>query len=97
MAYQYYLATGNADFLDERLEFNGTATNKTTTLSATVWELLQKEFNFWEMNRSINVTAPNGLTYSALHYSVKSNTPRPESYTFDIQTASGLADGNKIK
>ena len=85
MAYEYYLATGSFEFLDEKLEFNGT--------SATLWELLQREYRFWETNRVVNVTA-GGRVYEALHYSVKSNTPRPESYTFDIETASGFTDGN---
>lgn len=48
--------------------------------------IMEKEFNFWMTNHTINITK-NGKNYTLAVYGDKSKGPRPESYREDIHSA----------
>lgn len=52
--------------------------------------LLEKEFDFWLTNRTVQV---NG--HKMLHYGDNSSGPRPESYYENIQTAASIKTGKE--
>lgn len=54
-----------------------------------VYQDLDKEFQFWQLNRSVTVTI-NATNYTVYRYDTPSNVPRPESYKEDIFTAKNL-------
>ncbi|XP_022108358.1 trehalase-like [Acanthaster planci] len=54
---------------------------------------LQREYEFWMANRSVDVTRPGSSTTHTLNrYNVFMGKPRPESYREDVETASGLPE-----
>lgn len=55
---------------------------------------LEKEFNFWQRSRMLDVKK-NGRTYSMARYSVDSPRPRPESYTEDYRLAQKLPEAER--
>ncbi|CAH1110055.1 unnamed protein product [Psylliodes chrysocephalus] len=59
-------------------------------------DALEKELLWWLENRTITVIK-QGLVYRLAQYSVKSGTPRPESYREDIETCSAFKNEEKIK
>ncbi|XP_035721598.1 trehalase-like isoform X3 [Vespa mandarinia] len=48
--------------------------------------LLEKEFNFWLTNRTVDIEK-DGVKYTLARYHEESSGPRPESYREDIQTS----------
>ncbi|EKG20667.1 Glycoside hydrolase family 37 [Macrophomina phaseolina MS6] len=60
-------------------------TGNTTILERAI-PLLEKEYDFWTNNRTVEVQKGN-RTYTLNHYAVENNQPRPESYLEDYQTA----------
>jgi alpha,alpha-trehalase len=49
--------------------------------------ILDKEYQFWQSNTSVQVQDPKtGQTYNLNHYNVLNTSPRPESYYEDYQT-----------
>lgn len=56
------------------------ATNDTQWLKDNIW-LLEKEFDFWMTNRTVEVVK-DGQTYTLARYYEASNGPRPESYWY---------------
>ncbi|PIO62242.1 alpha,alpha-trehalase [Teladorsagia circumcincta] len=57
--------------------------------------IIEKELQFWENNRKVNVTI-NGVVHTVFRYSSRSNMPRPESYLVDIQKAQSVADKTRF-
>ncbi|XP_055369817.1 trehalase isoform X2 [Betta splendens] len=55
---------------------------------------LEKEYSFWMRNRSVAVQA-NGVEHVLNRYHVQVESPRPESYTDDVELAEGLPDALK--
>ncbi|KAG6902407.1 hypothetical protein C0995_000333 [Termitomyces sp. Mi166 len=49
--------------------------------------LAEKEFKWWEDNRSLQVRFASNVTHKVYHYSVNNSAPRPESYLADYTTA----------
>ncbi|XP_046572734.1 trehalase-like isoform X2 [Haliotis rubra] len=47
---------------------------------------LEREYQFWMTNRSVEVQV-NGQTHTLNLYNTVTNTPRPESYAEDVETA----------
>uniref|UniRef100_A0A7I4YT85 Trehalase n=1 Tax=Haemonchus contortus TaxID=6289 RepID=A0A7I4YT85_HAECO len=56
---------------------------------------LERELQFWENNRKVNVTV-DGETYSVFRYKTNSNMPRPESFLVDIIKAQNLPDKTRF-
>ncbi|KAK3335362.1 glycoside hydrolase family 37 protein [Cercophora scortea] len=82
----YYLNRSQPPLLSQMVRIYIEHTNDTSILARAV-PLLIKEHEFWTNNRTVNVTAPNGKTYSLNRYDVDNNQPRPESYREDYITA----------
>lgn len=59
--------------------------------------LLEKEFQFWETQRSVNVTDKRGKTHTVAQYRVEVGEPRPESFREDYELAhnESLEDAKK--
>lgn len=57
---------------------------------------LEKEYNFWMLNRSITVEV-DGRRHVLNHYSVQVDHPRPESYTDDLDLAESLSEEEKTR
>ncbi|XP_064093188.1 trehalase-like [Macrobrachium nipponense] len=53
-------------------------------------DLLEKEFQFWENNRSVIVTDNEGKAHTIAHYISEVGEPRPESYREDYDLAENL-------
>ncbi|XP_033641630.1 trehalase-like [Asterias rubens] len=56
---------------------------------------LQKEYEFWMVNRSVEVRKQDGgsvESYTLNRYNVFMGKPRPESYREDVETAAGLPE-----
>ncbi|CAG9537673.1 unnamed protein product [Cercopithifilaria johnstoni] len=51
---------------------------------------LIKEYEFWQNNRTINLSDSSGNAVTLFYYHTKSNVPRPESFRADIVHASRL-------
>lgn len=66
-ARQYYLNRSQPPLLTEMVRIYVEYTNDTSILGRAV-PLLIKEHDFWVTNRSINVEAPNGKTYTLNRY-----------------------------
>jgi alpha,alpha-trehalase len=62
-------------------------TNDTDILERAL-PLAEKELQWWQDNRMINVTSPiTNRTYRMARYNVNNTAPRPESYLQDYETA----------
>ncbi|KAK0074505.1 hypothetical protein PV325_008247 [Microctonus aethiopoides] len=61
------------------------ATNDYSWLKENLW-LLEKEFDFWMTNRTVEVEK-DGRNYTLARYCENSNGPRPESYSEDYMTS----------
>lgn len=64
------------------------ATNDLDFLQSNI-QLLEKEFNFWVQNRTVDVVK-DGKIYKLARYFAPSNGPRPESYSEDYNSAAFL-------
>ncbi|KAK7025562.1 hypothetical protein VNI00_015915 [Paramarasmius palmivorus] len=52
--------------------------------------LAEKELQWWQDNRTLNVTSPfTNRTFAMTRYAVNNSAPRPESYLTDYNTANG--------
>uniref|UniRef100_A0A0M3KCT4 Trehalase n=1 Tax=Anisakis simplex TaxID=6269 RepID=A0A0M3KCT4_ANISI len=51
--------------------------------------ILEKEFDFWQTQRTVNVTMKDRRQYTVYQYRTPSNVPRPESYREDTISARG--------
>lgn len=54
------------------------ATHDDVWLKENLW-LLEKEFNFWMTNRTVEIEK-DGINYTLVRYYEESSGPRPESY-----------------
>lgn len=82
----YYLNRSQPPLLSQMVRIYVEYTNDTSILERAI-PLLIKEHEFWTTNRSVEVTAPDGRTYTLNRYNVNNNQPRPESYREDYITA----------
>lgn len=90
----YYLNRSQPPFLTMMVNEYIKATNNITWLKDNI-QIVEDELNFWIRNRSITVQDKNSAKYKLAHYSVESNTPRPESYIEDIRTCAYQPNENK--
>ncbi|XP_037534243.1 trehalase [Nematolebias whitei] len=56
--------------------------------------VLEKEYQFWMQTRSVAVKI-NGSSHVLNRFYVQAGSPRPESYSDDLELAEGLADEHK--
>ncbi|KAI8947137.1 glycoside hydrolase family 37 protein [Xylaria longipes] len=82
----YYLNRSQLPVLTQMVKIYIDYTNDTSILDRAL-PLLIKEHSFWTTNRTVEVEAKNGCTYSLAHYAVLNTQPRPESYREDWVTA----------
>ena len=82
----YYLNRSQPPLLTLMVKTYVDYTNDTSLLDRAV-PLLLREYTFWTTNRSVEVPAPNGKTYTLHRYAVNNNQPRPESFREDWITA----------
>ncbi|KAK3943753.1 glycoside hydrolase family 37 protein [Diplogelasinospora grovesii] len=82
----YYLNRSQPPLLSKMVKTYVDYTNDTSILQRAL-PLMVREYNFWMTNRTADVTAPSGKTYTLNRYHVDANQPRPESYLEDYETA----------
>lgn len=81
-ARQYYLNRSQPPLLTQMVRIYVEYTKNTSILERAV-PLLEKEYNFFMTNRTVDVEA-DGETYTLNHYAVSNTQPRPESYLEDV-------------
>lgn len=86
----YYLNRSQPPLLALMVRLYMDATNDLVWLKGIIGTL-EQELNWWQANRTISIEK-NGTTYKMARYAVESNTPRPESYSEDIETCKYYTD-----
>ncbi|RZC35606.1 trehalase [Asbolus verrucosus] len=86
----YYLNRSQPPLLCLMISLYIQETNDTTWLANNI-KLIDKELRFWLDHRVIDVPK-DGVVYRMAHYACESGTPRPESYSEDVYTASYFKD-----
>lgn len=85
----YYLNRSQPPLFIQMLFRYITVTNDTSILSRAL-PLAEKELDWWQENRTVNVTSPSSnQVYEMARYAVNNTAPRPESYLTDYLTANG--------
>ena len=82
----YYLNRSQPPLLSQMVRIYIDHTNDTAILDRAL-PLLVEEHRFFMENRTVDVRAPDGRTYTLNRYAVRNNQPRPESYREDYETA----------
>ncbi|KAM9801217.1 trehalase [Neosynchiropus ocellatus] len=85
----YYERRSQPPFLTQMVRLYHGATGDLAFLR-TALPVLEKEYQFWMVNRSLEV---KGHTLNRYH--VEAGLPRPESYTDDLELAEGLAEDQR--
>ncbi|XP_012271873.1 trehalase [Orussus abietinus] len=86
----YYLMRSQPPLVIPMVERYAQATNDWAFVENNIG-LLEKEFIFWQRERTVDVTK-NGKTYKMARYVVSSEGPRPESYREDYKVAQNAKD-----
>ncbi|XP_069690503.1 trehalase-like [Periplaneta americana] len=86
----YYLERSQPPMLIPMVDSYLTATNNVTFLKNNI-QLLEAEFQFWMVNRTVKVWK-NGKEYLLARYRAPSSGPRPESYREDYNIAKQMSD-----
>ncbi|XP_067209128.1 trehalase isoform X1 [Linepithema humile] len=81
----YYKMRSHPPLLIPMVEEYLKTTRDDAWLKENLW-LLEKEFNFWMTNRTINIEK-DGTNYTLARYYEESSGPRPESYKEDYLTS----------
>ncbi|XP_037631179.1 LOW QUALITY PROTEIN: trehalase [Sebastes umbrosus] len=89
----YYERRSQPPFLTLMVESYYQATKDKEFLRAAL-PALEQEYRFWMQNRSVAVRV-NGSEHVLNRYHVQVGSPRPESYTEDLESAEGLSDVRK--
>lgn len=84
-ARRYYLNRSQPPLLTQMVRIYVEYTDDTSLLER-VLPTLEKEYQFWSNNRTVDVEV-DGQTFQLNHYAVSNNQPRPESYKEDYETA----------
>nr|QPZ44549.1 trehalase [Bursaphelenchus xylophilus] len=59
--------------------------------------VLEKEFQFWNSSRRVDVKLKSGETHSVFQYRADSDAPRPESFREDVEIIKQLTSDSKKK
>eukprot|EP01133_Synstelium_polycarpum_P019160 gene19160-22952_t len=86
----YYLNRSQPPLFTQMVDRYLLSTGDTNILSQ-VLPALDKEYQWWMSNRSVQVVASSGKSYTLAFYNVSNSTPRPESYYEDQSLASGMS------
>ncbi|KAG7160209.1 Trehalase-like 1 [Homarus americanus] len=78
---KYYIGRSQPPFLTSMVDLYWKYTKDVTFLSECM-SALEKEYSFWQKNRSITITMDDNI-YTLFQYRVNSTDPRPESYYED--------------
>ncbi|KAF7992096.1 hypothetical protein HCN44_001421 [Aphidius gifuensis] len=81
----YYTMRSQPPMLLPMVKIYLDATNDYDWLKENLW-LLEKEYNFWMVNRTVNIEK-DGKNYTLARYYENSSGPRPESYREDYLTS----------
>ncbi|KAG7444163.1 glycoside hydrolase [Guyanagaster necrorhizus] len=85
----YYLNRSQPPLFIQMLFRYITVTNDTSILTRAL-PLAEKELDWWQENRTVNVTSPStNKVHEMARYAVNNTAPRPESYLTDYLTANG--------
>lgn len=87
----YYLRRSQPPFLTLMMESYINDQKDTAFLQKNI-HLLEKEYEFWMTNRSLEIEI-NKINYTLNRYNVQVGEPRPESYTDDLELAAHLSEG----
>jgi len=85
----YYLNRSQPPLLAQMVAVYVEYTNDTQILARAL-PLLEKEHDFWQINRTVSVNTPSG-SYELNRYAVENNQPRPESFREDWVTANNAS------
>ncbi|KAJ6455467.1 trehalase [Mycena sanguinolenta] len=82
----YYLNRSQPPLFIQMLARYVAVTNDTSILTRAL-PLAERELDFWQNNRTMNVTSPfTNKTHAMAHYAAGNTAPRPESYLDDYAT-----------
>ncbi|KAF9265183.1 trehalase [Marasmius fiardii PR-910] len=86
---KYYLDRSQPPLFTQMLSRYVTVTNDRNILTRAL-PLAEKEFQWWQTNRTLNVTSPfTNRSHAMTRYAVVNSAPRPESYLTDYLTVNG--------
>ena len=89
----YYLGRSQPPMLTPMVGRYYDVTGDRDMLAANI-HLLEKEYQFWTVNRTVTVTAPvTGTKHNLTRYMVNLGHPRPEGYLEDVTLTDGLSKG----
>ncbi|KAF2087427.1 glycoside hydrolase family 37 protein [Saccharata proteae CBS 121410] len=86
----YYLNRSQPPLLAQMVRTYVEYTGNATVLERAL-PLLEREYEFWTRNRSVEVVGRDGRTYTLNRYDVRNTQPRPESYLEDYQTVNNAS------
>ncbi|ESK84799.1 glycoside hydrolase family 37 protein [Moniliophthora roreri MCA 2997] len=85
----YYLDRSQPPLFIQMLARYMAVTNDRDILTRAL-PLAEREMQWWQINRTLNVTSPfSNRTFAMTRYAVNNSAPRPESYLTDYLTANG--------
>jgi len=87
----YYLNRSQPPFLTRTVDAYFIATGSQDFV-ASILPSLDKEYNFWLRNRSVEIEDSQGRKHFMSVYHVINDAPRPESYIEDLELAEGLPE-----
>lgn len=92
---KYYLGRSQPPFLIPMMDLYWKMTKDIKFLKESI-TTLEKEFKFWQENRSVSVTKDDRV-YKLFLYRVNTTYPRPESFYEDEMLADGVTDHEKLR
>ncbi|TPX57749.1 alpha,alpha-trehalase [Spizellomyces sp. 'palustris'] len=84
----YYLNRSQPPMLTQMVDLYITAKKNTSSLARWL-PLLDKEYQFWQKNRTVTVKGQDGKDYLLNRFDVINQQPRPESWNEDLVTVEG--------
>ena len=90
----YYTNRSQPPFLIPTVELYLKHTGDTNYVKSVLNDL-EKEYEFWRQNRTVEIEISPRRKYSLSIYAADMDTPRPESYYEDVRTAQTVPDAEK--
>lgn len=90
---KYYLGRSQPPFLIPMMDLYWKVTKDIKFLNDSI-ATLEKEFKFWQENRSVSITMDDRV-YKLFQYRVNATNPRPESFYEDERLSDGATDKEK--
>ncbi|KAK3874699.1 hypothetical protein Pcinc_020379 [Petrolisthes cinctipes] len=92
----YYTRRSQPPYLIPMVKLYFDHTNDLKFLEENI-DLLQQEFQFWENERSVQISDREGKNHLVAQYNAQVGEPRPESFREDYRLAQGLAPEDQEK